>query len=145
MLIKNTNPNELLAEFKRNKDFCPYNEKELERLKEEAKRLYENISSSIHVFHNGVAFRYRLFDIFDGDVSYEYSEYGNVCKISSAYSPEQTEYVRFESCDEITFFYKSTNSDGTVWSVKVDRMNDWSREAWLWFGKEVKFKKLDIK
>jgi hypothetical protein len=142
MLIKNTNPNELLAEFERDKNFCPYNEEEIERLKKEGERLYNDISSSIYIFHNGVNFKYRLSSIFDKNVSYEYEEYGSICKISSAYSPEQTEYVRFEDFGKIVFFYKSTNSDKTVWHVEVHRTGDRNQEVWLWFGEEVKFKKV---
>lgn len=146
MLIKNTNPNELLAEFERDENFCPYNEEELERLKKEGERLYNDISSSIYIFHNGVNFKYGLSSIFDKNVSYEYGECGSICKISSAYSPEQTERVRFKELNKIDFFYKSTNSDGSyAWSLVVDRVGDLNEEVWLWVGEEVKFKKWDIK
>lgn len=142
MLIKNTNPNELLAEFEQDENFCPYNEEELERLKKEGERLYNDISSSIYIFHNGVNFKYGLSSIFDENVSYEYKKYGSICKISSAYSPERTEYVRFEDFGKIVFFYKSTNSDETVWYVEVSRMDDRNKEVWLWFSEEFKFKKV---
>jgi hypothetical protein len=142
MLIKNTNPNELLAEFERDENFCPYNEEEIERLKKEGERLYNNISSSIYIFHNGVNFKYRLSSIFDKNVSYEYEECGSICEISSAYSPEREECVRFEGFGKIVFSYKSTNSDKTVWHVKVRRIGDRNKEVWLWFGEEVKFKKV---
>jgi hypothetical protein len=145
MLIKNTNPNELLAEFERDENFCPYNEEELERLKERAEQLSKDITRNITISHNGVWFEYSLSNIADKGVRYEYGEYGSIYRISLVYSEEWTEYVRFEDYNKIVFFYKSTNSDGTVWSVEVDRTGDLNQEVWLWFGEEVKFKKLDIK
>lgn len=143
MLIKNTNPNELLAEFERDKNFCPYNEEELERLKKEGERLYNDISSSIYIFHNGVNFKYRLSSIFDKNVSYEYEKWGRICEISSAYSPEQAECVMFEDFQsKIIFSYKSMNSDEIVWHMKVTRTGDENQKVWFWVGEEVKFKKI---
>lgn len=143
MLIKNTNPNELLEEFKRNKDFCPYNEEELERLKKEGERLYNDISSSIYIFHNGVNFKYGLSSIFDKNVSYEYKEYGSIYKVSPVYSKGCTEYVRFKDLNTIGFVYTIDNSDGSsAWSVEVTRLGDYNKEVWLWIGKEVKFQKI---
>lgn len=143
MLIKNTNPNELLAEFERDENFCPYNEEELERLKKEAERLRNDVTCDISIKHNGALLGYNLSNITDKGVRYEYGKYGSIYMISpERYSKECTEYVRFENYNKIVFFYKSTNSDGTVWSVEVDRTGDWSREVWLWFGEEVKFKKV---
>lgn len=146
MLIKNTNPNELLAEFERDKNFCPYNEEELERLKREAKRLCEDITCHITISHNGVWFGYNLSNITDKGVRYEYGEYGSIYRIlPERYSKERTEYIRFEDYNEIVFFYKSTNSDGSsAWSVEVTRVGDCNKEAWLWIGEEVKFKKIGI-
>lgn len=143
MLIKNTNPNELLAEFKRDENFCPYNEEEVERLKKEGKRLYENTSSSIYILHNGVHFKYELSRITGKEVCYEYKEYGSIYEISPMYSKEREEYIRFDGFDEIVFFYSIKNLDGNlVWSVRARRMADRNKEVWLWFGEEVKFKKV---
>lgn len=147
MLIKNTNPNELLAEFEWDKNFCPYNEEELERLKKEAERLRKDVTCDISIKHNGAWLEYKLLDIADKGVRYEYGEYGSIYRISPEhYSKECTEYVRFEGFGKIVFFYSITNSDGnSVWSVEVTRINDLNKEAWLWIGEEVKFKKLGVK
>lgn len=142
MLIKNTNPNELLAEFERDENFCPYNEEELERLKKEAERLRKDATSCINILHNGVHLEYNLSDIIDKGVHYKYGEYGSIYKISSVYSKERTEYVRFEDFCKNVFFCKIESSDGSsVWSLEVTRAGDRNQEAWLWIGGEVKFKK----
>lgn len=142
MLIKNTNPNELLTEFERDKNFCPYNEEELERLKKEAERLRKDATCDISIKHNGVWLGYKLLDISDKGVRYEYGECGSIYRISpERYSKECTEYVRFESFDKIVFLYDIKDSNGnSVWSVEVTRINDLNKEAWLWIGEEVKFK-----
>lgn len=141
MLIKNTNPNELLAEFERDKNFCPYNEEELERLKKEAERLRKNASCHITIPHDGVWLEYNLSNITDKGVCYKYEECGSIYKISLVYSEKYTEYVRFESFGKIVFFYNIKNSDGnSVWFVKVTRIDDLNKEACLWVGGEVKFK-----
>ena len=141
MLIKNTNPNELLAEFKRDKNFCPYNEKEFERLKKEAELLRKDITSDITISHNGTWFRYNLLEITDDKgVCYEYEKHGGIYTISE-YSKEKTEYIRFEDWNKIVFFYSIKNSDGnSVWSVEATRTCDLNREIWLRIGEEVKFR-----
>jgi hypothetical protein len=141
MLIKNTNPNELLTEFERDKNFCPYNEEELERLKKEAERLREDASCSIAISHNGVRLGYNLSNITDKGVRYEYREHGSIYRISFAYSEERTEYVRFEDWGKIVFFYGIDNSDGSfAWSLDVSRTGDLNQEVRLWIGEELKFK-----
>ena len=143
MLIKNTNPNELLAEFERDENFCPYNEEELERLKKEGERLYKDVTCEIGFWHGTTYFGYSISRISDKEARYEYGKYGSIYEISPGrYSKECTEYVRFERFDKIVFFYESTNSDEAVWHVKVTRMDDRNKEVWLWFGEEVKFKKV---
>lgn len=104
MLIKNTNPNELLAEFERDKNFCPYNEEELERLKKEGERLRKDVTCDIGFWQGTTYFSYSLLRIVDKDVRYEYGEYGSIRRISFAYPLEQTEYVRFEDFGKIVFF-----------------------------------------
>lgn len=142
MLIKNTNPNELLAEFERDKNFCPYNEEELERLKKEAEQLRKHTSCSIIISHNGVYLGYDLSNITYKGVCYRYEEYGSIYMIAPVYSKKRTEYVRFEDFCKIIFFYESKNSDGSsAWSLEVTRTGDENREVWLWFGEEVKFNK----
>lgn len=142
MLIKNTNPNELLAEFERDKNFCPYNEEELERLKKEGERLYKDGTCIIGFWRGATYFGYGLLRIADKGVRYEYGEYGSISKISFVYSEKWTEYVRFEDFGKIVFTYESTNSDETVWYVKVARMDDRNKEVWIRFGEELKFKKV---
>lgn len=144
MLIKNTNPNELLAEFERDKNFCPYNEEELERLKKEGERLRKDVTCDISICHNGAWLGYELSDISDKGVRYEYEKYGSIYSISPVpYSKECTEYVRFERLDKIVFFYRINNPDDScAWSLEVARMDDRNVEVWLWFGEEVKFKKV---
>lgn len=143
MLIKNTNPNELLAEFERDKNFCPYNEEELERLKKEAERLRKDVTCDIGIWHGTTCFSYDLLRIADKEVRYEYGEYGSIRRISFAYPLEQTEYVRFEDFNKIVFFYRFANSDGSVdWSTEVTRTDDQNEEVWLLVGEEVKFRKV---
>ena len=140
MLIKNTNPNELLAEFKRDRNFCPYNEEELERLKKEGERLRKDVTDSIGIWNKEVYFNYSLSKIAHKGVRYEYGEYGSIRRILLEYSEEQTECVRFEDLCKTVFFFRFANQDGSVdWSVNVTRINDVNREVWLWIGKEVKF------
>jgi hypothetical protein len=142
MLIKNTNPNELLAEFERDKNFCPYNEEELERLKERGERLRKDVTCDIGFWHGTTYFSYGLLRIADKEVRYEYGEYGSIRRISLVRSEEQTEYVLFEDWGKIVFFYKIYNLDGTDWSVKVDRTGDLNQEVRLLVGDEVKFSTL---
>ena len=144
MLIKNTNPNELLAEFERDKNFCPYNEEELERLKKEAERLRKDVTCDISIKHNGAWLRYKLLDISDKGIRYEYGEYGSIYRISpERYSKKCTEYVRFEDFGKIVFFYGIKDSDGnSVWSIEATRADGKNLEAWLWIVEELKFKKV---
>lgn len=144
MLIKNTNPNELLAEFKRDENFCPYNEEELERLKKEAKRLYEHATHEIDVRCNGARLAYRLLEINDKRVCYEYKGYGDIDRILlSPCSEERTEYIQFYKTDEISFSCCIKNSDGSsAWSLEVARTGNQNRRVWLWIGEEIKFEKV---
>ena len=144
MLIKNTNPNELLAEFKRDRNFCPYNEEELERLKKEGERLRKDVTDSIGIWNKEVYFNYSLSKIAHKGVRYEYGEYGSIYRISpERYSKKCTEYVRFEDFGKIVFFYGIKDSDGnSVWSIEATRADGKNLEAWLWIVEELKFKKV---
>lgn len=144
MLIKNTNPNELLAEFERDKNFCPYNEEELERLKKEAERLRKDVTLSVGIWRGETYFSYDLLRIFDNEVCYGYGEYGSIRRISSTHSLEQTECVRFEDFGKIVFFFRFANSDRSVdWSTEVTRTGDQNKKVWLQIGKEIKFRKVE--
>ena len=146
MLIKNTNPNELLAEFERDENFCPYNEEELERLKKEAKRLRKDFTCHITMPCDGMWLGYNLSNIADKEVRYEYGEYGSINRISLVYSEKWEEYVWFGDFGKIVFFFRFANSDGSVdWFTKVTRTGDQNKEVRLRIGGELKFKKSDIK